>query len=411
MKRFTFMLVVLLFAGKSFSQSKERPYVLLISFDGFRYDYANQFDAPNFKSIIHQGAQAEGLIPSFPSKTFPNHYTIVTGLYPGNHGLVDNNFYDPERKEYYEMKNRKRVTDPYYYRGVPLWKLARENGIKSASMFWIGSELLRKDMGPEYHFQYEESLPDTVRIQQIFKWLKLPRGERPNFLTLYFSSPDHEGHLYGPAAEETKQAVLRADRNLGLIMKGLREINLPVNVIIVSDHGMEELKTNPDSYVFLDELLNLKDPTVRVTNGGTQAHIYISHKGQVDSLFHTFKQGSKKYAVFRQQDFPEHWHYKTSRSGDLLITAAPGYYLVTTERNTFLTQLRPGRITGVHGYDPNAAYNMRGIFYAFGPNIKANVTIPAFQNIHIYPFMAEILGLPLPAIDGNAEVLKPILVR
>lgn len=411
MRFLTLFVVGIFFSGAGFGQSKEKPYVLLISFDGFRFDYAEKFNAPNFQSIMNRGTWAEGLIPSFPSKTFPNHYTIVTGLYPGNHGLVDNNFYDPERKEYYEMKNRERVADPYYYRGIPLWKLARQHGIRSASMFWIGSELPQPELRPDYHFPYDESLPDSVRIQQILTWLKLPASERPHFITLYFSSPDHEGHLYGPASEQTKQAVLRADRNLGTIMKGLEKIALPVNVIVVSDHGMEEVKTNPESYIFLDEIMNRKDTTVRVANGGTQAHVYVKNKSQADSLYKLLNNDPGKYSVFRQNDFPSHWHYKTSRAGDLLITANPGFYLVDQERKIFLAGLRPGSSTGVHGYDVTVVKNMRGIFYAYGPDIKSGKTIPAFQNIHIYPFIAEILGLPLPEIDGDPRVLESVLIR
>ena len=411
MKFFTLFLIGLLASVTSFGQSGEKPYVVLVSFDGFRFDYAEKFDAPNFISLMKKGANAEGLIPSFPSKTFPNHYSIVTGLYPGNHGLVDNYFYDPGRREYYGMKNRARVTDPYYYGGIPLWKLARQNGIKSASMFWIGSELTQHDLRPDYHFAYNESLPDSTRIQQILSWLKLPESERPHFITLYFSSPDHEGHLYGPTSEKTKEAVLRADQNLGAIMKGLEETKLPINTIVVSDHGMEELITNEESYIFLSEILNRKDTTIRVSNGGSQAHIYVSKKSQVDSLYKILNKRTGKYSVFRTEDFPQHWHYKTLRAGDLLITASPGSYLVDEERTAFLAKLRPGHSTGVHGYDPSAAKNMRGIFCAIGPQIKANTTIPAFENIHIYPFIAEILGLPLPPIDGRLDVLKSILVQ
>jgi predicted AlkP superfamily pyrophosphatase or phosphodiesterase len=409
--RFLILIVLGLRFSAAFSQSKELPYVLLISFDGFRFDYAEKFNAANFKSIMEKGTKAEGLIPSFPSKTFPNHYSIVTGLYPGNHGLVDNNFYDPDRNEHYEMSNRKRVTDPYYYRGIPLWNLARQHGMKSASMFWVGSELPNPELHPDYHFQYDEALPDTVRIQQIITWLKLPEGERPHFITLYFSSPDHEGHLYGPSAEETRQAVLRADRNLESIMKGLEKIDLPVNVIIVSDHGMEELKTNTETYIFLPEIFNREDTTVKVSNGGTQAHLYVRNARQADSLFQFMKKDSRKYSILRQQDFPEHWHYKSTRAGDLLITALPGFYIVDQPPTKFLTNLRNGRSIGVHGYDPEVSNNMKGIFYAIGPNIKPRTTIPAFQNIHIYPFLAEMLGLTVPAIDGNAEVLRSILLR
>ena len=409
MKHLTLLLFGLLSSGLSLGQAGKIPYVILVSFDGFRYDYAEKYDAPNFKKLMREGAKAEALIPSFPSKTFPNHYSIVTGLYPGNHGLVDNSFYDPDRQEYYEMHTRERVTDPYYYNGTPLWKLARQHGIKSASMFWIGSELTMPDLRPNYHFDYNESVSDSDRIRQILSWLKLSESERPHFITLYFSYPDHEGHLYGPLSEETREAVLRADRNLGILMNGLEQTKLPINLIVVSDHGMEELKRIPESYIFLDEILNRDDTTVRVSNAGTQAHLYLSTKSKIDSLYRILKRTEGKYSVLRQKDFPEHWHYKTARAGDLLITAAVGFYLVDQPRETFLATLRPGKSAGVHGYDETVVKNMRGIFYAMGPQIKKGITIPAFENVHIYPFISNILGLPLPEIDGHMEVLQPIL--
>jgi alkaline phosphatase D len=391
-------------------QPKDNTYVLLVSFDGFRFDYAEKFNAPNFKSIAKKGSRAEGLIPSFPSKTFPNHYTIVTGLYPGNHGLVDNVFYDPGREEFYSLKNRERVTDPYYYRGTPLWQLARQHGIKSASMFWTGSELPQPDLHPDYHYAYQESMPDSIRIQQVLSWLKLPADKRPRFITLYFSSPDHEGHEYGPDGIQTKNAVLRADANLGMILKGLEQIQLPVNVVIVSDHGMEELKPVADSYIFLDEILDHKNASVKIANGGTQAHLYVKSQKVADSLYSAIKR-SPGFTVLRQRDFPERWHYNDPRAGDLLIVARPGFYIVDQPRKTYIRKLPLGHSKGAHGYDAQATRTMHGIFYAFGPNVRAGKVIPAFQNIHIYPFMAEILGLPIPRIDGDLEVLEPILIR
>jgi predicted AlkP superfamily pyrophosphatase or phosphodiesterase len=411
MKFLVSLLVWISISGLSFGQSKSTPYVLLISFDGFRFDYAEKFDAPNFKSLMKSGSYAEGLIPSFPSKTLPNHYSIVTGLYPGKHGLVDNSFFDPDRNEFFEMRNRDRVTDPYYYSGTPLWKLARSQGIKSASMFWVGSELTPQELRPDYYHPYQESVHDSTRIQQVFQWLKLPEKDRPHFITLYFSYPDHEGHQFGPASEETRRAVLKADRTLEIIMKGIHDIDLPINVIVISDHGMEELKTHPDTYIFINEIINRNDTTVRVSNSGTHAHIYLQDVTKVDSIYNVLKRGRKNYSVYRQKDFPHHWHYRTPRAGDLVITANAGRYLVEHERKTFIANVKVGNLFGTHGYDPEEVNNMKGIFYAAGPNIKAGKKIPAFNNVHIYPLIAEILGLKAPATDGDIKILAEILVQ
>mgnify|MGYP003575496641 CR=1 FL=1 len=399
---------ILLHCSTGYSQSKNIPYVILISFDGFRYDYPDKFDTPNFKSIRKKGAWAEGLIPSFPSKTFPNHYSIITGLYPGHHGLVDNTFYDPERGEFYAMKDLKRKNDPYYYGGVPLWRLAKQHGIKTASFFWVGSELPQTDLHPDFYYPYDQSIPDTLRIQQVVKWLKLPEKQRPHFITLYFSSPDHEGHTYGPSSEETKTAVLRNDYILGQLLKSLSLLNLPVNVVIVSDHGMEELKQHADTYIFLDEIINRKDTSIKVANGGTQAHIYIRDYGKLESTYKSLQASAENFTVYKQADFPKRWHYNTTRSGDLLITAKPGYYIVDQERKEYLSTIKPGSPFGAHGYDPENARNMMGIFYAIGPDIIPGKSIQPFENIHIYPFIANLLKLPTPAIDGDEKVLRKI---
>jgi predicted AlkP superfamily pyrophosphatase or phosphodiesterase len=410
-KRTAFSFVwIFVFCSSVYCQPRKTPYVILISFDGFRYDYVSKFDAPNFKSFIKKGTQAEGLIPSFPSKTIPNHYTIVTGLYPGHHGLVDNTFYDPERKEIFEMKIPKRRIDPYYYGGVPLWKLAQQHGLKSASFFWVGSELPQPNMHPDYYFPYHEATPDTVRLQQVLTWLRLPESERPNFITLYFSSPDHEGHTYGPSSEETKNAVLRADKILGTLMNELQTINLPVNVIVVSDHGMHELKTQSETFIFLDEILNPADTTIKIANGGTQAHIYIQDNRKIDSIYTALKRNAKNFSVYKQKEFPARWHYANQRSGDLLITAHPGYYIRDRDRKKILATLQPGAKFGAHGYDGLEVKDMSGIFYAQGPNIQVGKKIAAFQNIHIYPFIAKILNLTTPQIDGDGRVLEGVFV-
>ncbi len=394
-----------------YSQEANTPYVIMVSFDGFRYDYVDKFNATNFKRLRKNGTQAEGLIPVFPSKTFPNHYSIVTGLYAGHHGLVDNNFFDPNRNEFYEMRNNARKTDPYYYGGNPLWKLAREQGIKSASFFWVGSELPQPGLHPDYYYPYDETVADTVRIRQVINWLKLPENERPHLITLYFSSPDHQGHTYGPSSNETRLAVIRADQMIGILMEALKNMSLPVNIIVVSDHGMEELKETVETYIFLDEILNRRDTAIKVSNGGTQAHIYISDKTKVDSLYHQLKTGSKKYSIYKRDEFPKHWHYNSPRAGDILITANPGYYIIDQERKSFLPSIQGGKFFGTHGYDASVVKNMRGIFYAAGPNIKSGKRIPAFENIHIYPLIAYVLGLTTPAVDGELRVLKDIIAR
>jgi predicted AlkP superfamily pyrophosphatase or phosphodiesterase len=409
MKKVVALLVCIILPALLRAQGEEDvPYVILISFDGFRYDYPELFGPPNFQAFAKSGTQAAGLIPSFPSKTFPNHYTLVTGLYPGHHGLVDNAFYDPDRNEYYGMKMRDRVQDPYYYSGTPLWKLAKNNNVRSASFFWVGSELPKEELRPDYFYPYDESIADTLRVDQVLRWLSLPAEERPHFITLYFSSPDHEAHLYGPESAETRGAVMNADRLLGRLMAGVKKTQLPVNVILVSDHGMLNMKEESSTYIFLDEIMDIKNSQVKYSVGGTQAHLYVSSESQRDSLYDALNGKSRKFSVRKQEEFPSHWHYNAVRSGDLLITANPGYYIVERNRSKFEATRKRGSCFGAHGYDPRQVPQMQGIFIANGPHIKPGLKIPAFENVHVYPLIAKILNLPLPEIDGRAEVLERI---
>jgi predicted AlkP superfamily pyrophosphatase or phosphodiesterase len=275
----TFLLVI----GCQFGfaqRNAEKPYVLLISFDGFRSDYVKRFDLPNFKKFIEEGAAADALIPSFPSKTFPNHYTIVTGLYPGHHGLVDNNFYDRGKETTYTMKTKDAVVDAAYYGGVPIWELASSNGIKSASYFWVGSEVSDEKKHPDYYYSYNQSVPFDERIDQVIRWLRLPEKDRPHLITLYFHSPDAESHRFGPLARETKEKVVEMDQLLGKLVQRVDSTKLPVNIILVSDHGMSELTDKEDTYILIDELIQ-KTSSIKVVNGGTQAHVYTRDRQQI----------------------------------------------------------------------------------------------------------------------------------
>jgi predicted AlkP superfamily pyrophosphatase or phosphodiesterase len=186
-------------------QQEKKPYVILISADGFRYDLADKYQATNLLKLRAQGVQAEYMFPSYPSLTFPNHYTIVTGMYPAHHGLVDNYFYDTTRKSFYSYKNPKTARDSFYYGGTPLWVLAEQNKMLSASFYWVGSEAAVQGVRPTYYYHYNEAIPVDDRIEIIKSWLALPEDRRPHFITVYFPQVDHAEHSYGPDAWQTKR--------------------------------------------------------------------------------------------------------------------------------------------------------------------------------------------------------------
>lgn len=386
--------------------AQELPHVLLVSFDGFRHDYVEKYDAKNFKAFIRKGSSAKGLIPSFPSKTFPNHYSIVTGLYPGHHGLVDNNFYDRDTRVFYTSKNKKVVTDSIYHGGIPIWKLAKNNGLKTASFFWVGSEVKKSE--PDYFFAYNDKIADRQRVAQVLEWLALPALERPRFTALYFSITDDVGHQHGPESDEIHKAVQHADSILGMLMKGIERLPIQVNVVLVSDHGMKGIKQNSSSYLLIPEILSGIDKSTIVVNSGSHVHIYESDEDKKMALYKKLSIDPKHFHPVLKEHFPKQWHYDSPRAGEMLLLADEGYYFVDIERDKLSGFIKPWAWAGVHGYDPGATNEMNGIFYASGPNIRKGYTLDAFENIHIYPLLAKILGLPLPSIDGKASVLEKV---
>lgn len=397
--RIKFLIVFLLVTVRVCAQ--QTPYVIMVSFDGFRHDYVEKFNLLNFKKLISKGAAAEALIPSFPSKTFPNHYTLVTGLYPGHHGLVDNEFYDPEQKKKYAIRNRAMVEDSTFYGGVPLWQLAQQQGLKSASFFWVGSETKIQGTFPDYYRLYDAKIKNEERIEQTIKWLKLPEAGRPHFISLYFSMVDHEAHQSGPTSRETQRVLHSADSLVGMLLDEVKKTELPVNIVLVSDHGLYEMKREEKIFRYIDKLIDTKNPSVVFANAGSQVHFYTR---RVDSLYQILRTQATGFKVYKQNEFPERWHYKHTRSGDVLMVAEPGTYFLTTKRD--LSNWEGTGNFGEHGYDPALTDQVNGIFYAMGPNVTPGVKLKPFENIHVYPFVAKILGLNLPKVDGDEKVLE-----
>lgn len=405
-----FLLVFIGLIPQSFAQEEEQ-YVILISLDGFRYDYVERFQPPNISRFIEGGTAAKGLIPSFPSKTFPNHYTIATGMKPEHHGIVDNNFYNPAKGVQYSISNRDIVTDGTWYGGTPIWVLAEQNEMIAASYYFVGSEADVQGIKPTYYFDYDGSVPNLTRVSKVFEWLQLPENERPRVITLYFSDMDDTGHRFGPHHdEELKKTLYRLDHELGALFEGVKSLDLPVNIVLVSDHGMAEVP--------LENLLNyeplLEGVEARAVNSGTLLHLHLKDVSQKESIKSLIESRGEHIHVI---DIDDREYYKDlalhkDLMGDLLIIPDMGYNLVN-ERSLFRAKNMMGleghSVSGVHGYSPDYK-EMQGIFYANGPRIKEGFEIGAFENIHIYPLLCELLGLPIPSeIDGKEEVLEPVL--
>jgi predicted AlkP superfamily pyrophosphatase or phosphodiesterase len=384
--------------GPNEAAQQAKPYVVMVSLDGFRYDYAAKYHAKHLLSLGAQGAVAtQGMIPAYPSLTFPNHYTLVTGLYPEHHGIVANSFYDPARKQRYSFTDPSTDTDGTWYGGTPLWVLAEKQGMRSACFFWPGSEAAIDAVRPSYYLKFDNHFPDDKRIEQVIAWLRLPAAQRPHFITLYYSNVDHAGHEYGPDSPQTGAAVALVDKLVGDLWADLSQLQLPVNLIVVSDHGMER---EQGPWIDLDKYTDLSH---FITVGSL---LYPDSEAAAAKAYQELKIKSDAFTVYRRNRVPAAFKYSTNpREGDPIIVAN-GPYAIRAQAPA--NDDRPPE-AGAHGYDPRAMKPMRALFVAVGPDIRPGSVLEPFENVNVYPLVAAILGLDAPKVDGSLSVLSKIL--
>ena len=376
-----------------------KPYVIVVSLDGFRYDYPMLHQASTLQEMMHHGAFVERLIPSFPSKTFPNHYTLATGLYPANHGLIGNTFYSRIRETTYEIGDREAVEDGTWYGGTPLWVLAETQGMCAASFFWVGSEAAVQGVRPSYSFRYNHRIPYDLRIDQVIRWLELPEVQRPHLIFLYFSLTDTAGHQFGPEDPATGEAVRYVDTRIGKLLDYVRSSPLPINLIVTADHGMTEITNNINIHNFVDIADSRFVP-------GPMAMIYTESPEETHRIYAALQQ-VPNFDCYLQSGVPSHLNFTNpDRIGDIVLVTEPPNHLVYEEK----AEPRPYPGKGTHGYNPYNNPDMSAIFIAEGPNIQPGCRLSPVENIHVYPFIASILGLEIPhRIDGRPEVLAPML--
>jgi predicted AlkP superfamily pyrophosphatase or phosphodiesterase len=385
---------------------QSKHYVVLVSLDGFRYDYPGKYGAPHLQSMATRGASApDGMLPSYPSLTFPNHLALITGLYPEHHGIVGNTFYDPSRDATYVYTQSKTNGDGSWYNGTPLWVLAEQQGMRSACLFWPGSEAEIQGKRPSYYLHFDDKIDDQKRIDQVIAWLQLPPEQRPHFITLYYANVDHAGHSYGPESEEVRAAVHHLDDMVGELETKLATLHLPIDLVVVADHGMVTLKpdnVNLSDYADLSDfrtegsLLYAKDD-----DGESAAQAYDEFKAHPDPRF----------SVYRRADVPAALHFnENAREGDPVIVPN-GPYNIRAHASIAGAETRLGLLRGAHGFDPRTMPEMKAIFFAEGPDIKPDTRLPTFENVNVYPFIAKMLGLTAPPIDGNLKVLAPALKK
>ncbi len=378
--------------------------LILVSLDGWRWDYHTRAPVPNLRGLMARGVRAEGLIPSFPTKTFPNHYTLVTGLYPGHHGVVGNSMRDPRTGRTFRMQDRTEVADGMWWGGEPIWNAVERAGGRAAPLFWPGAEAPIGGLRPTYWAPYDHERPNDDRVDQVLAWLQAP--QRPSFLTLYFSDVDSAGHAFGPASVELTRALERVDASLGRLVRGLERLGLSgsVNLVVTADHGMAE--TSRQRVLTVDDLVAPSDgeivdlnPTLGVWPRG----------GREDALYRKLAAAHPRLNVYRRSETPAHWHFRDhERVPPIIGVMDEGWSIMRRAAISGAFARSPRRVGGNHGYDPRAR-SMQALFVAAGPAFRSGAVVPAFENVHVYTAMCLALGLPPAEHDGDPAVARTLL--
>jgi predicted AlkP superfamily pyrophosphatase or phosphodiesterase len=408
---FTALLVIAAFgvvATRGCSTPLEKAIVILVSIDGWRWDYIDRFAPPNITRLAKAGVRAEALVPIFPSKTFPNHYTIVTGLYPAHHGIVSNNMVDPALPGRFTLSNRDVQQDTRWWGGEPLWVTVERQGQIAATMFWPGSDVEIAHDRPTYWRMFDTKVPNDARVDQLLDWLNQPEPSRPTFLTLYFSDVDSAGHDFGPEAAQTRQAAANIDAAIGRLTSGVEHLGLSgrVNLVLVSDHGMSQLSR--ERVIVIDDLLDLS--TVDLIDSAPIVGITPREGVSTESVYIALRNKHPALEVYTRENLPERYRLQNHhRLPEIIGIADDGWH--PTTRSRLEKDLQSGEFPGGnHGYDPKHK-SMHGLFVADGPQFKSGVTVPPFENVHLYEMLCRILGVTPAQNDGDPAVTANLTAR
>lgn len=387
--------LILIFAVKTIFSKTIRDKVLMISFDGFRWDYYKMYNTPNLDYLARTGVHApEGILAPFTTKTFPNHYSIVTGLYQESHGIVDNGMYDPISNKSFRMYNNK---DASWFGGEPIWVTARKQGIRTGIYFWPSSELPIQNIRPNYYFKYNIKTPFEKRIETAINWLA---NDQVELALIYFNQPDNIGHKTGAMSEEVRKTVESLDKLVGFLLEKLLEKFLldRVNLIITSDHGMANVTDQKKHLIVLEKYVHLEKEVKRIPLGGPVAGI-LPQEGKLDIVYNKLKNAHPNMTIYKKEDLPKRWHYQNNRRIMPIIAVADEGYLIARK-------WRSNSVLGQHGYDNNLT-SMRPIFFARGPDFKENYKTGIFELVNIYPLLCYLLGIqPAPNNGSMTEVTR-----
>jgi predicted AlkP superfamily pyrophosphatase or phosphodiesterase len=394
MKHLRFLVLSFLFLIASSISAKRTTVV--VSLDGYRWDYPQWYDTPFIDFMAAHGV-ASGLIPSFPSKTFPNHYTLATGLYPDHHGIVANSFYDPETQATFSLGDPHTKFDPHFYGGEPIWNTAQRQGLHTAVFYWPGSDVKIGGSYPDLWYGYD-TLPRLTlaeRIEGVLGELRKKEEDRPDLIMAYMEQPDGSGHDFGPQSREVRQAVATVDSLLQGLYDGICRLPCAgdINLIVLSDHGMQWV---PEDHAVAVRTL-LKRSWVRMIDGNLPCNIY-AREGCADSIYECLQQLDHT-RVWRKAEAPAYLHFGTNpRIGDIVVCPDPSYVI----------EDRPITAGGTHGYDPTLP-EMHAVFRAIGPDFR-HVALPHFRNVDVYPLLCHLLGITPAPHDGDLGEVTGMLM-
>ncbi len=377
------------------------PPLILISMDGFRWDYLDLFpdQSANLRAMAREGVRAEGLIPVYPSNTFPSHYSIATGLYPSRSGIVNNRMFDAELGLFFQYNQRASVSDPRWWGGEPIWVTAAKAGRASACSFWIGSEAPVQGHRPTYWKPYDYSIPFEQRLEELIGWLRRPPAERPAVIAFYLEETNSIGHKFGPAAPEVAEAVRLLDGRLGALRARIAKEGFVCNYVVVSDHGMTAC--GPDRVVLLDDYIDLR--TVQIDFDESAGGLRPNPGTAVEDVVSALRR-MPHMSVYRSHELPAHFRIDpdSPRVPPIWIVPDEGWNIMTRAR---FEKAQPVFSKGQHGYDP-ALLTMHGILVAQGPDVRAGRTVPRVENIHVYNLLCALSGLKPARNDGDNRLVR-----
>ncbi len=377
----------------SASQAARPDLVILISIDGFSPDYMGKGQTPVLDALAAGGAFGP-MRPSFPSVTFPNHYTLVTGLHPDHHGVVGNRFTDAQLGAF-TMASKE---TGFWDQGEPIWVTAEKAGIRTGTMFWPGSEVEIQGVRPSHWMPFDQSMPGDARVDRVLSWLDLPADQRPKLETLYFDIVDTAGHRHGPDGAETRAAVATVDASMGRLVEGLKARGLydRAMLVIVSDHGMAA--TSPDRVVWVDDII---DPAALKIGYGGAVLTADPAPGREAEVQAKLVGRHPHMECWNKADVPARLVYGSNpRVAQIVCLVETGWLAATRDRPVT-------RAGGAHGYD-NQAPEMAAVFIAHGPDVVAGRRLTDLDSVDVQPFLARMLGLSAPAGDGRAADTLPV---